>query len=156
MLIYCYAFMQRYIFEWLLVQIGVSEPFTGYTERHTVHYGFARYCNMVMWVPHIFYLAILCTTRVWTKRLLKYDNVTIPWHRVSPTFSFINAFCSIMDESVGIERMKRFTLKGMVPRFLRWLSKGMIVPAASTCVWCECVCVFILTGLGCSVLLYSC
>ena len=29
MLIYCYAFMQMYIFKGLLVQIGVSAPFMG-------------------------------------------------------------------------------------------------------------------------------
>jgi hypothetical protein len=147
MLIYCYAFMQRYIFEWLLVQIGVSEPFTGYTERHTVHYGFARYCNMVMWVLHIFYLAILCTTRVWTKRLLKYDNVTIPWHRVSPTFSFINAFCSISDESVGIERMERFTLKGG-PEILTMTKQGYDSTCSKyLCVMWVCLCVH-LNGFG--------
>jgi hypothetical protein len=32
MLIYCYVFMHRYNFKGLLVQIGVSVPFTGYTE----------------------------------------------------------------------------------------------------------------------------
>ena len=55
MLIYCYVFMQRYIFKWLLVQRGVSVPHPSLRVRwsHTVHYGRARYWNGIVIHSHV-------------------------------------------------------------------------------------------------------